>query len=169
MPASGVRLRRVEASDVPALVRIERETFAGEAWSEPMVRDEVNGPTRHYIVAEWDGEVVGYAGVFLGDTPDIMTVGVLPAARRQGIGRTMTQDLINVAVRAGARTIFLEVREDNAPAIGLYTSLGFVPVRTRRHYYGPDIHATVMSLELPPPPPAAPPPPSIPRPNTKEP
>jgi ribosomal-protein-alanine N-acetyltransferase len=138
-------------SDLPALMRIEREAFGREAWTEPMVRDELTGPARYYIVAERADGVVGYAGVFLGDAPDIMTVGVLPVAQGQGIGRAMVRDVLDAAARTGAPAVFLEVREDNTPAIGLYTSLGFTPVRVRRHYYGPGSHAVVMSLDLPPP------------------
>jgi ribosomal-protein-alanine N-acetyltransferase len=141
-------LRPAEPADLPALVEIEQVAFAGESWSDVIVRQELAGPGRHYVVAERDGAVVGYAGAFLGDDADILTVGVLPAHRRSGIGRILILDLIEAARQARVRAILLEVREDNQPAIGLYASLGFESIAVRRHYYGPGRHATVMRLAL---------------------
>ncbi|MDR0945506.1 MAG: GNAT family N-acetyltransferase [Bifidobacteriaceae bacterium] len=36
-----------------------------------------------------DGRIAGYAGVFLGDVAEIMTIGVDPIFQRRGIGRAL--------------------------------------------------------------------------------
>ena len=49
--------------------------------------------------------------------------------------------------RAGATSLLLEVRADNAPAIALYERHGFDRIAVRRRYYQPgDVDAWVMRL-----------------------
>jgi ribosomal-protein-alanine N-acetyltransferase len=87
-------------------------------------------------VAEQDGKVVGSAGLLaIGETGQILTVGVLPAARRQGIGERLVLALVAEAGRRGAEELLLEVRIDNAAARQLYEKLGFAVIGTRRGYY----------------------------------
>ena len=53
----------------------------------------------------------------VGDTAEILTVGVVPAARRTGIGRRLLAALLAEAVRRGATEAFLEARVDNDAAL----------------------------------------------------
>ena len=81
---------------------------------------------------------MGYAGISrLGRTPpfeyEIHTIGVDPAYQGQGIGRRMMTELLDFA--GPESVVYLEVRTDNGPAIGLYTSLGFITVGLRKRYY----------------------------------
>ncbi|EUA52746.1 acetyltransferase family protein [Mycobacterium xenopi 3993] len=55
-----------------------------------------------------------------------------PAYQGRGIGRRLLNELLRFA--AGG-TVYLEVRTDNAAAIALYRSAGFVNVGLRRRYY----------------------------------
>jgi ribosomal-protein-alanine N-acetyltransferase len=59
---------------------------------------------------------------------------VRPAAQGGGIGRALLRDLL---AHAGPRRVVLEVRTDNAAAIALYESEGFVILGVRRRYYRP--------------------------------
>jgi ribosomal-protein-alanine N-acetyltransferase len=123
---------------VDALMRYEREMFATEAWSAGSYRAELaDTARRHYVAAEDpDGQLLGWAGVMvIGDTAEVLTVGVVPAARRRGIARQLLAALLGEARRRGAREVFLEVRVDNEPALTLYESEGFGRVGTRRGYY----------------------------------
>ena len=63
---------------------------------------------------------------------EIHTIGVDPAYQGRGIGRQLVTELLELA---SGSVIFLEVRTDNAPAIGLYESFGFVNVGLRKRYY----------------------------------
>jgi ribosomal-protein-alanine N-acetyltransferase len=139
-------LRPAGPADLPALVEIEQAAFAGESWSEATIRQELAGPSRYYVVAERDATVVGYAGASLGDDADILTVSVLPAYRRFGIGRLLVLDLVEAARRARARAILLEVREDNHPAIGLYASLGFEPIARRGGGASPSVRGADVAM-----------------------
>jgi ribosomal protein S18 acetylase RimI-like enzyme len=74
-----------------------------------------------------------------------MTVGVVPAARRAGIGRRLLDVLLVEAVRRGAREAFLEVRADNDAARAMYRGAGFDEIGIRRGYYaGGKVDAVTM-------------------------
>ncbi len=58
-------LRAMTVADLGPVLELEGELFGEEAWSRPMLEGElaqVPG-SRHYLVAEQDGQVVGYAGL----------------------------------------------------------------------------------------------------------
>ncbi len=71
----------------------------------------------------------------LGHDAEIITLAVLPEKRRQENGRALTRAMITTAREKGVESLFLEVRERNSAAIGLYESLGFATISRRRKYY----------------------------------
>jgi ribosomal-protein-alanine N-acetyltransferase len=121
-----------------ALMRYEREMFGTEAWSAGTYRAELaDTGRRHYVAAEdASGQLLGWAGIMvIGDAAEILTVGVVPTARRRGIAVQMLAEMRAEARRRGAREIFLEVRVDNEPALTLYEREGFARVGLRVGYY----------------------------------
>ncbi len=137
---------------IDALLPYEREMFGTEAWTRSGYRAELaDRRLRHYVAAEdVDGALLGWAGVsVVGDSAEILTVGVVPAGRRRGIGRRLLADLLDEARRRGAVEVFLEVREDNTAARGLYRSEGFAELGRRRGYYaGGRVDAITMRKDL---------------------
>jgi [ribosomal protein S18]-alanine N-acetyltransferase len=71
----------------------------------------------------------------LGDEAEVLTIGVLPEARRRGIGRALLDVLVAEAERLGLGSVVLEVAADNDAAQRLYASCGFVRVGRRPRYY----------------------------------
>jgi ribosomal-protein-alanine N-acetyltransferase len=149
-----VTYRAMTALDLPLVVSMERTVYPHDAWSVGQFKEELAGVplNRFYLVAlNEEKEVIGYAGVFSPDEgldADIHTLTVSPHFRRQGIGRSMLDQLIAWAYERKAPTIFLEMREDNAQANPLYISTGFIPISRRDDYYGSGVHAVVMRKEL---------------------
>jgi ribosomal-protein-alanine N-acetyltransferase len=126
------------AQHIDALMPHEKEMFGTEAWTRRAYQDELADIRyRHYVAAEDDdGALLGWAGVrVIGGDAEILTVGVLPAARRRGIARQLLADLLDHARQRGATQALLEVRVDNAAARALYASEGFEVIRLRRGYY----------------------------------
>ncbi len=97
--------------------------------------------TGEVLVAE-QGRVLGFVAfeVVAGEA-HLYDVGVLPEARRQGVGRALV-----AAVAARARPVLLEVRRGNEAARGLYEAIGFAEVGCRRRYYGDDEDAVLYTL-----------------------
>ena len=61
----------------------------------------------------------------------ITLVLVSPEDRGSGMGRTLVSRVLDVCRERGFVSCGLEVRSDNAPAVALYASLGFVAVGER--------------------------------------
>jgi ribosomal-protein-alanine N-acetyltransferase len=96
-------------------------------------------------VAEASGDVVGYSvGRAMLDEAEILNLGVAPHARRRGIARTLVRALLAEFAGVGARSVFLEVRESNLPARGLYESFGFREVGRRTRYYRRPVEDAVV-------------------------
>jgi ribosomal-protein-alanine N-acetyltransferase len=148
---AGFTVRDMAFEDIETIGRLENELFPTDAWPLEMFYTEFFQPdTRRYIVAEVDGDPVGYAGLMVIDTTaDIQTIGVLPGFEGRGIGRTLLTELLAEARRRGADNVMLEVRADNPRAQQLYTRFGFRKIHTRRKYYRDGIDAWIMRLVLP--------------------
>ena len=154
-PATGaaVALVPMRPDHIDTLMPFEQDMFGTEAWSRSSYRAEL-ADTRHrrYVAAEGPGgELLGWAGVMVvAGTAEILTVGVVPAARRRGIGRRLLTALLAEATARRAGEVFLEVRIDNAAARALYASEGFDEVGVRRGYYdGGRVDAVTMRKALP--------------------
>ncbi|WP_235834028.1 ribosomal protein S18-alanine N-acetyltransferase [Actinomadura logoneensis] len=145
-------LRGMTAADLPAVHALEQALFPEDAWSEQMLRDELADQprTRHYVVAEDAGEIIGYAGLAAAaDQADVQTIGVRSDRRGSGVGAALLTELLDEASRRGSAQVFLEVRADNDPARRLYERFGFVRVGLRRRYYQPSgVDAVVMCREM---------------------
>jgi [ribosomal protein S18]-alanine N-acetyltransferase len=133
---------------IDALMPYEQEMFGPEAWTADGYRDELADKRHRYYLAavDQDQALLGWAGVrVVADTAEILTVGVIPAARRLGIGARLLAMLLDEAQRRGAVEAFLEVRVDNVGAQQLYERARFVRVGIRRGYYdGGRMDAVVM-------------------------
>ncbi|MGH8860165.1 MAG: ribosomal protein S18-alanine N-acetyltransferase [Jatrophihabitantaceae bacterium] len=127
----------MRADHVDALMAYEHELFGADSWTPHGYRAEIADRNRHYLVLEGEGgELLGWAGLLVAaDQGEILTVGVVPSAQRQGLARTMLAALYDEARRRGARELFLDVRVGNAAAIALYGSEGFTELGRRRGYY----------------------------------
>lgn len=128
------------------LAVIHAAAFAeGEAW----------GPDAMALLLEMPG-VFGLmrpgAGLILArlvaDEAEVVTLAVVPAARRQGEGRRLLAAAMAAAARAGAAAMLLEVSAGNPAALALYTGAGFVEAGRRRHYYADGTDALVMRSPL---------------------
>ncbi|MBR7743641.1 ribosomal protein S18-alanine N-acetyltransferase [Phycicoccus sp. BSK3Z-2] len=124
-------------SDLAGLAALEARLFPDDAWSEASWWAELAGrPRREYLVLRVAGALAGYAGLdHGGEVSDVMTVAVDPAHRGRGLGGLLLGALEAAARARGAAHVMLEVRADNAPALGLYEGRGFVTVSRRRGYY----------------------------------
>ncbi len=98
-----------------------------------------------FLVAEADGGVVGYViGRVAADEGEILNVGVHPQWRRRGIARALVRALLDALGAAGARAVYLEVRESNAAARQLYAAFGFGEIGRRARYYRRPVEDAVI-------------------------
>ena len=131
-----IRIRRMQYRDVGQVEAIERATFA-RPWSEESLRREVKeNPVARYLVADRQGEILGYAGAWVVmDECHITNIAVREQERGRGLGRRLLEALMQYMSNLGAAWADLEVRVSNERAQKLYGSLGFVTLGKRKRYY----------------------------------
>jgi ribosomal-protein-alanine N-acetyltransferase len=147
-----INYRDANSFDIPVLVSLDKDLFPYSPWSAGQYREEISAPTRRFIVAVDEGQsLIGYAGVFApgGAEADILTVGVVPIHRGQGIARELMARITLWAQDQGSIAMMLEVKTDNVEAISLYESLGYAKLNVRKDYFGTGLDALVMRKELP--------------------
>ena len=99
-----------------------------------------------FLVAEADGgDVVGYAIAHAAaDEGEILNLGVAAAHRRCGVGRQLVRAMMAALAARGVRVVYLEVRESNVAARGLYDRLGFRELGRRSRYYRHPVEDAIL-------------------------
>lgn len=119
----------VEA-DCARLAQIHAESFSAP-WSQAEIKTLLGVPGGFGLVCE-EGFLLGRA---IGGEAEILTLAVRPAERRKGRGAALVEAAAGLATVAGCSVLFLEVATDNAAAVALYSTLGFVRAGLRPGYY----------------------------------
>lgn len=130
-------MRAAVPEDSPILTALMMQSFVadyGERWAISDLASFLSLPGSQAVVAEYEGEPVGFAiWRVAADEAELLLLGIIPAARRQGFGGQMLDRLI-VSLQS-THTLFLEVRETNVAALALYKRAGFIIVGRRPRYY----------------------------------
>jgi ribosomal-protein-alanine N-acetyltransferase len=116
-----------------------------EAWGTAIFAGHLSLPGTFGFVHEAGGVVLARA---TSDEADILTIAVVPEARRRGAARALLRAAIEAAGARGAMTLFLEVSAANEVARALYDSEGFAQVGKRRGYYEDGTDALVLAKKL---------------------
>lgn len=123
------------AEDIAQVAALERACFS-DPWPESVLENELQNELSFWLVAKQDGEVLGYVGSqSVLDEADMMNLAVRESARRQGVAKALVLALCRALSKKGVRSLTLEVRDSNEPAIRLYEALGFAQVGKRPNYY----------------------------------
>jgi ribosomal-protein-alanine N-acetyltransferase len=140
-----MNIRIANSEDINDVVNIENTCFT-IPWSRDTIKREIEiNDLATLIVAEENGEVLGYIGIwFILDEGDITKVSVLPGHRRKSIATKLMEAVINLAKSKKINSLTLEVSESNAAAISLYEKFGFEKLGTRKKYYDNGEDAIIM-------------------------
>ncbi|MHB8528407.1 MAG: ribosomal protein S18-alanine N-acetyltransferase [Caulobacteraceae bacterium] len=133
-----MRIRPASTDDAPTLAEIHAQAFASP-WSAAAIADVLAQGFGHLIerhVRPGEGRPSGFVLCrAAGQEAEILTLAVAPAARRRGFARALLEAALHEARSRRARSLFLEVAEDNEAALVLYRSAGFSSVGRRSGYY----------------------------------
>jgi ribosomal-protein-alanine N-acetyltransferase len=145
-------LAEAAGGDTPAISALHGVSFR-RGWSE----EEVETLIGDRQVCTHIGSYRAMRGVRLagfimsrraGDEAEILSVAVVPARRGRGLARALLNLHLRRLAGFGVRTVFLEVDEQNRPAIRLYTRAGFREVGRRPNYYPGDGGTAASALVL---------------------
>lgn len=115
-------------------------------WTEKMTRDDFLSPWSEYYVLVKGIEMLGYVGLHhVLDEASVNTVYIHSSLRKQGLGSYLMIFVLEQLGYRGVKHVFLEVREQNQAAIGLYRKVGFDQLLVRHNYYqNPTDNAVIM-------------------------
>jgi ribosomal-protein-alanine N-acetyltransferase len=134
------------------LYNIETECFRKEAFTKKQIAQLLTDYNSISLLARYGGKAVGFIiGRMSVDEKalagHILTLDVLPAQRRRGIGRRLLQELENLFAEKNIREIYLEARVDNVAALRLYEAMGYDKIGKLKNYYG-DTHGVYFKKVL---------------------
>jgi len=138
-------------ADAALLARLHARAF-DRPWSGDDIAKLLQNPSAFALIAS-AGQAQGFvmAWAAAGDS-ELLTVAVVPEARRKGVGAALVTSAGVAALVRGAASMHLEVAEDNAGARALYRKLGYAEAGRRPGYYAASVgrvDAIVMRRTLP--------------------
>jgi len=134
------------SADAAVLAGIHAAAFAvPDAWNSDVF-------SLHLALPNVIGLLAAEAGFVLlrtaGEEAEILTLAVVPSARRCGLASALLKAATVRVSEAGAIVVFLEVSIKNTAARALYLQIGFTEVGRRPRYYSDRSDALVMRIDL---------------------
>lgn len=138
----GLTIRSCRPSDAAAIVAVNATAFAHHP--EQGAMDEDNLARRMaepwfdpagLLVAEDASGMLGFHWTKQHDAQhgEVYVVGVAPAAQGRGLGRVLTLAGLHHLTGLGVDEVLLYVESDNAPAVAVYSRLGFEHAASDTH------------------------------------
>lgn len=145
-----VALRSFQPADFETLFRIDQECFPrGIAYSRRTLRLFLALPGADGLVAEKAGEIVGFIiSHAAGIGGHIITLDVLAAHRRAGLGTHLLREGESRMRQAGVVQVTLETATDNAPAVAFWEKHGYRTEAVLKNYYAAGLDAFQMRKAL---------------------
>jgi ribosomal-protein-alanine N-acetyltransferase len=142
-------IRPASFDDISSIVEIENKTNQ-MPWSKAQFLSSME--VGHYsVVMHKDCDILGFA-IYSPIIPEshLLNIAIDPAYQGKGLGDKLLQQIILQNRTIGVKTISLEVRVSNLPAINLYEKRGFHKDAIRPDYYSgsPKEDALLMSLKV---------------------
>lgn len=129
-------IRPAEPEDVNDIAEIEEICFTVPWSADSILKELTSNPLACYVVAEFEGKVVGYVGMWqILDEGHITNVAVRPEHRGQHIASTIIAVMLEIGAQMGIVRYTLEVRSSNEAAKALYRSFDFKEAGLRKGYY----------------------------------
>jgi GNAT superfamily N-acetyltransferase len=108
--------------------------MADPSWDDARRRERaallarIRRPCRLGLVSVGGKPAAGGLVVLDGELAGLFALRTQAPFRRQGLGRRLVAGLVGWALGQGAARVYLQVEEENAPALALYHGLGFAKV-----------------------------------------
>ncbi|MBQ1793900.1 MAG: ribosomal protein S18-alanine N-acetyltransferase [Peptostreptococcaceae bacterium] len=135
MENNNIVIRPMTIDDVDGVFEVEKNCFE-HYWSKGEFEKEMKNDVARYLVADIDGKIVGYVGIwFVAGEGHITNVAVHSDYRGQKIGDILIKHLVKMCEDNNIFAMTLEVRVSNIVAQNLYKKYGFKLAGIRKEYY----------------------------------
>ena len=143
-----IKIEPMRYEDLPEVMALEQASFTSP-WNEQFFLDELERDFSYIFTARLeDKSLAGFICFWvLFEEMHILNLAVAGKQRRKGIARELVKEAFTFALKLGAVSATLEVRERNIPATGFYAGIGFEKAGVRKNYYeSPPDNAVIMWL-----------------------
>jgi ribosomal-protein-alanine N-acetyltransferase len=128
-------LSEAQPKDAAAIAVLHAASFR-RGWSEDEIRAMIGAKAVLAHRAMAGSKLVGFIiSRMAADESEILSAAVTRSAQGRGLAGRMLHLHLRRLAGLGVRTVFLEVGENNTPAIRLYKRAGFEQVSRREGYY----------------------------------
>jgi len=145
-----IRSREIFHAHASSLLELDKVCFPASHWDKSVWEGLFNNHDLRVAANISQSIFTGYA-VFskIQEEAELLRIGIRPDFREEGIAHALTERMIGVLKKEQVKRLFLEVRDDNLPALSLYRSFGFMEIGKRTGYYkNPKGNALTFSLDL---------------------
>jgi ribosomal-protein-alanine N-acetyltransferase len=153
MAPAGLHVEPAQTRDAADLARIHKQGFFRGWPREEFAAFLAEASTPAFIACDAKRRIAGFAMLRLAaDEVELLTIAVDPKWRGKRVGQALLRAAFADLMMTPATRMFLEVDEQNTPAIRLYEREGFARIGARKGYYprpdGSAATALVMARDL---------------------
>jgi ribosomal-protein-alanine N-acetyltransferase len=132
LSAPEIEVRPVRPDDMADIARIDRAAFTPPWWLSGNTLSRMRDESIYFLLAEWDGAVVGYSEARLTRYgAHIGRLAVDPRVQGRGIGQRLLRETLTWLWQREVAQVTLNTQETNRASRQLYQRLGFHPVGRR--------------------------------------
>ena len=150
MHESECHIRSASVDDLSSLMAVEKDAPTAAHWSLEQYQSACSEPwpQRILLVIEEDATIQGFlVARAIGPEWELENLAIAAPARRRGLGARLLGHFLNLVRGQAGASVFLEVRESNRAARGLFEQFGFIEFGRRTNYYRrPDEDAVTYAL-----------------------
>jgi GNAT superfamily N-acetyltransferase len=155
---AGLGARTFREAFAPENSPQDMSAYLAESFSPERQAAELADPGTTFLIAESEGESVGYARLKLGPAPacilgdrpvEIARFYAVAGWIGRGVGAALMHACLERAGRLGCDVVWLDVWERNLRAITFYRRWGFVEVGTQPFFLGADVQNDLLMQKHP--------------------
>ena len=149
-PDSDYIFRKMREPDLDEVMAIEESVY-NFPWTRGIFNDCLK-VGYFCMVLQQQGKIIAFSIMSVAaDESHLLTIVVAKDKQGQGFGKKMLDEMIHLATKNDANTMYLEVRISNKAAIQLYHQRGFNELGVRSNYYPAEQgreDALILALDL---------------------
>ncbi len=141
-------IRRFKEDDILKIVELENSTL-NTSLGFDMLKSSLDNEMAYFFVLEENEKILGYIStMFDGEIVEILNFAVDKSYQHKGLGSKILAYIDNYFYSLNAKSMILEVRNNNISAIKIYEKFGFKQIHIRKNYYSNGDDALILEHKL---------------------